>query len=128
MLSCPFCSPKELALCFQTDFSIAFRDSYPISLGHTLIIPKRHVMSFFELTPEEQMDLIQVANHCKKELDVEFQPNGYNLGINDGKSAGQTIMHVHLHLIPRYSGDSPDPRGGIRWIFPEKAIYWEQKE
>jgi len=100
------------------------RDGFPISPGHTLILPKRHVGSFFELTPEERADLLELLDAAKADLDREFSPHGYNIGINDGAAAGQTIGHVHIHLIPRFDGDRPDPRGGVRWIFPEKADYW----
>jgi diadenosine tetraphosphate (Ap4A) HIT family hydrolase len=83
------------------------------------------VQSFYDLAPEEQSDLIHLATECKRILDAKYAPAGYNLGINDGAAAGQTVMHVHLHLIPRYDGDVPDPRGGIRWVLPDKAKYWE---
>ena len=100
------------------------RDGFPISPGHTLIIPKRHVASFFELTAEERSGLLALLDEAKADLDREFSPQGYNIGVNDGKAAGQTIAHVHIHLIPRFAGDRPDPRGGVRWIVPEKADYW----
>jgi len=103
---------------------LAIRDGYPISPGHTLVIPKRHVGSFFELNPEEAADLIALLRSAKNVLQVEFKPDGYNIGINDGAAAGQTVPHLHIHLIPRYIGDSADPRGGVRWIIPEKADYW----
>lgn len=100
------------------------RDAYPVSPGHTLIIPTRHVPSFFELTTQEQTALLALLGEAKAQLDVEFQPAAYNIGINDGAAAGQTVRHLHIHLIPRYTGDRPDPRGGVRWLFPEKADYW----
>jgi len=93
-------------------------------MGHTLIIPKRHVESFFDCNPDEKADILQALEEAKVALDKEFAPDGYNIGINDGETAGQTVMHLHIHLIPRYKGDSKDPRGGVRWIFPEKAKYW----
>jgi diadenosine tetraphosphate (Ap4A) HIT family hydrolase len=89
-----------------------------------LVIPKRHIGSFFELEPEERDSLFSLLEESKRGLDKEFKPDGYNIGINDGPSAGQTVPHLHIHLIPRYSGDQADPRGGIRWIIPEKAKYW----
>ena len=103
------------------------RDGFPISPGHTLIIPKRHVASFFELTPEERADLLELLDAAKADLDQEFSPDGYNIGVNDGAAAGQTIAHVHIHLIPRFAGDRSDPRGGVRWIFPDKADYWSDR-
>ena len=100
------------------------RDGFPISPGHTLIVPKRHVASFFDLTPEERADLLALLDAAKADLDRELSPQGYNIGINDGAAAGQTVPHLHIHLIPRFPGDREDPRGGIRWIIPEKADYW----
>ena len=103
---------------------ITIRDGFPITNGHTLIIPKRHITSFFDCSAEEQAALIGALNTAKQELDKTCSPDGYNVGINDGNAAGQTIGHLHIHLIPRYQGDQPDPRGGVRWIFPDKAVYW----
>ena len=100
------------------------RDNYPVSEGHTLIIPKRHVDSFFDLQAIEKAAILQLLDEAKETLDEEFSPDGYNIGINDGAAAGQTVMHVHVHLIPRYRDDTEDPRGGVRWIFPGKAKYW----
>ena len=92
-----------------------------------MIIPRRHVASFFEITTEEESDMIDALREAKKKVESEFHPDGYNIGINDGLFAGQTVMHLHIHLIPRYKGDSLDPRGGVRWIFPDKAAYWNKK-
>jgi diadenosine tetraphosphate (Ap4A) HIT family hydrolase len=104
---------------------MTIRDGFPISLGHTLVIPKRHVGSWFEITKDEQSDLFNLLERAKKALQGEFNPDGYNIGINDGPAAGQTVPHLHMHLIPRYKGDQEDPRGGVRWIITEKAKYWE---
>jgi hypothetical protein len=95
--------------------------------GHTLIIPRRHVASFFETTDEERRAMLRLLDEAKAMLDREHKPDGYNIGINGGAAAGQTVMHLHIHLIPRYLGDRPDPRGGVRWVIPEKAAYWEKK-
>ena len=103
---------------------LVIRDGYPVSPGHTLIIPKRHVSSLFELSAEEFAALHPVLQSAKTEIDHEFSPESYNIGVNDGPAAGQTVLHLHIHLIPRYGGDVPDPRGGVRWIFPDKADYW----
>jgi len=103
------------------------RDAYPVSPGHSLIIPLRHIRSFFDLTAEERSALLSLLDAARAGLDSEFQPAGYNIGINDGPAAGQTIAHLHIHLIPRYPGDRADPRGGIRWIFPDKADYWTHR-
>lgn len=106
---------------------MVIRDGFPISPGHTLIIPKRHIGSFFELTADEQAELMALLGSAKIVLDKDHSPNGYNIGINDGPAAGQTVPHLHIHLIPRYKGDRADPRGGVRWIIPEKADYWSQR-
>jgi diadenosine tetraphosphate (Ap4A) HIT family hydrolase len=103
---------------------VVIRDLYPVSPGHTLIIPRRHVGSFFELTADERGSLLGLLEAAKRELDVMRRPDGYNIGINDGPAAGQTVPHLHIHLIPRYQGDQPDPRGGVRWVFPDKAKHW----
>jgi diadenosine tetraphosphate (Ap4A) HIT family hydrolase len=88
------------------------------------VIPERHVGSFFETSAEEKAALFRLLEWCRNDLSARYAPAGFNLGINDGAAAGQTVMHLHIHLIPRYAGDKPDPRGGVRWIFPEKADYW----
>ena len=106
---------------------MVIRDGFPVSEVHTLIIPKRHIASIFEATIEEQVDIFTTLKKAKKQLEKTLNPDGYNIGINDGISAGQTVMHLHIHLIPRYAADQNDPRGGIRWIFPEKADYWSKR-
>lgn len=80
--------------------------------------------SFGEVSLDEQSAMLAMLQRVRAMLDAELRPDGYNIGINDGAAAGQTVMHVHMHVIPRYRGDRPDPRGGIRWIIPEKADYW----
>ena len=108
----------------MNELGMVFRDGYPITPGHTLIIPKRHIGTFFELQKDEHDALMKLMDVAKQDLDTEFQPDGYNIGINDGAAAGQTVPHLHIHLIPRYQGDQDDPRGGVRWVIPEKAKYW----
>lgn len=107
-----------------TQYARAFRDQYPISPGHTLIIPVRHVASLFELSADEQTEMWKLVAVIREQLQQEFTPDGFNIGLNDGIAAGQTVMHAHIHVIPRYAGDVPDPRGGVRWVLPEKAKYW----
>jgi len=102
------------------------RDGFPISPGHTLVIPRRHIGSFFDIDKDERDSLIGLLDKAKQELLNEFQPDGFNIGINDGPAAGQTVPHLHIHLIPRYQGDLPDPRGGVRWVIPDKADYWSK--
>ncbi|KHD09227.2 HIT family hydrolase [Candidatus Thiomargarita nelsonii] len=121
---CPFCHINDNQIIYQDDLVMSIRDGYPLSVGHTLIIPKRHIASLFDATDEEQMALLQALRTLKIELTQQYAPDGYNIGINDGLAAGQTVLHLHIHLIPRYTGDCTDPRGGVRWIFPEKAVYW----
>jgi len=123
---CPFCALPNDRIIFESDYTLTIRDGFPVSQGHTLIIPKRHVQSFFELQAIEKAAVLQAMDEAKEALDKEFIPDGYNIGINNGEAAGQTIMHLHVHLIPRYKGDTEDPRGGVRWIFPEKAKYREE--
>ncbi|MEK8018097.1 MAG: HIT family protein [Candidatus Parabeggiatoa sp.] len=123
---CHFCHLDNDQILFQDELVMTFRDGYPISPGHTLIIPKRHIPSFFDATDDEQQALLQALHRARRELKQQYAPDGYNIGINDGLAAGQTVMHLHIHLIPRYSGDCIDPRGGVRWIFPEKAAYFKK--
>lgn len=122
--SCPFCFDPEPGI-EENSTCRAFFDRFPVSPGHVLIVPRRHVASFFDLTDGERNDMFDLAKRVRGRLIEEYGPAGFNLGLNDGPAAGQTIMHVHLHVIPRYEGDVPDPRGGIRWVFPERARYWE---
>ena len=124
---CPFCTLPAERIIDKNQHGIVIRDGFPISPGHTLVIPFRHIGSFFELESDEQTGLMALLNKAKNVLDQEFDPQGYNVGINDGAAAGQTVPHLHIHLIPRYHGDRADPRGGVRWIIPEKADYWNQR-
>jgi diadenosine tetraphosphate (Ap4A) HIT family hydrolase len=123
-MTCPFCTLADSRIVASNDFALVIRDGFPISPGHTLIIPRRHIGSFFELEESERASLLALLDQAKEELEGIFQPDGFNIGINDGAAAGQTVPHLHIHLIPRYLGDRPDPRGGVRWIIPEKADYW----
>ena len=122
---CPFCTLPPERIIDSNDLALVIRDGYPVTPGHTLVIPKRHIGSWFEITQAEQQALLDLLAKAKAVLVTEFKPDGYNIGINDGPTAGQTVPHLHMHLIPRYKGDQEDPRGGVRWIIPEKAKYWE---
>ena len=121
---CTFCNLPESRFVFSSEYGFVIRDAYPISPGHALVIPRRHVGSLFELPLSEQAELLALLDKARTELEGSCRPDGYNIGINDGPAAGQTVPHLHIHLIPRYRGDKADPRGGVRWLFPEKADYW----
>jgi len=123
---CPFCSLSPERIVQRSEFAIVIRDGFPVSPGHTLIVPKRHNASFFEVTGAERTDLMSLLASARDDLDRQFRPAGYNIGINDGAAAGQTVPHLHIHLIPRYTGDREDPRGGVRWVLPDKAAYWNK--
>jgi diadenosine tetraphosphate (Ap4A) HIT family hydrolase len=124
---CPFCHLPSERILLENELAFAFRDGYPVSEGHTLIVPRRHVASFFETSEQEQAAILDLLRRARAELDESLHPTGYNVGINDGTAAGQTVMHVHVHLIPRYAGDREDPRGGVRWVIPGKADYWSKR-
>lgn len=124
---CPFCALPDSRIIKSNEVGVIIRDGFPISQGHTLIIPKQHVSSFFQINDPVRLGLLELINFAKAALDNEFKPDAYNIGINDGVSAGQTVPHLHIHLIPRYSGDSEDPRGGVRWVIPDKADYWSNR-
>ena len=105
------------------ELAFSARDTYAVSPGHTLVIPKRHVASFFDLTPEEINACMELITEERKLLDVEFKPDGYNIGVNIGPAAGQSILHVHIHIIPRYEGDVENPQGGVRHVIAKNAHY-----
>ena len=122
--TCCFCAISEAHIFLKNADGIVFRDRFPISPGHTLVVPKCHVSSVFELPTEAQLSLWQLVADARRMLLDEFRPNGFNVGINDGNAAGQTVSHAHIHVIPRFDGDVNDPRGGVRWVIPSKAVYW----
>ncbi len=119
---CPFCQIAPERILAQNPHAFAIRDAFPVSPGHTLIIPHRHTGSFFDTTPEEQHALLALLDGMRSTVP---DADSWNIGINDGPTAGQTVPHLHIHLIPRYEGDVEDPRGGVRWVVPEKARYWD---
>ena len=123
-VNCPFCMLPAERILILADEALVIRDAFPVSPGHTLVIPRRHIGSFFKLSDAERTCMVELLARGKAELDLSFQPDGFNIGINDGAAAGQTVQHLHLHLVPRYRGDVPDPRGGVRWVMPGKAKYW----
>lgn len=121
--ACPFCSLDAHRIVFADDLALALDDAFPVSPGHALAIPRRHAGSWFELTVRERQAVLGMVDRLKERIEHSRTPSGYNIGINDGLAAGQTVPHVHVHLIPRYDGDVPDPRGGVRWVIPGKAPY-----
>ncbi len=122
--NCPFCEViKQKSWIMESTHFFAIYDKYPVNLGHLLVIPKRHVSDYFELSKEELDDCLSFLERGKNLLNDKFNPDGFNIGINIGKSAGQTIFHVHIHLIPRYKNDVEDPTGGVRGVIPSKQKY-----
>lgn len=125
---CPFCTIADADVLLANEHAVAFYDAFPISLGHSLVIPKLHVGSIFELPVEVQAAMWSLVSEVRLLLVEAHRPTSFNMGVNDGPVAGQTVPHAHVHLIPRYEGDVADPRGGIRWIIPAKADYWSRGE
>lgn len=121
---CPFCNFIQDRIIDQDEYVMVIRDGFPVSEGHTLIIPHRHVGSYFDTTPEERASIEAMLLKHRALLSAEFDVIDFNIGINDGPLAGQTVPHLHVHLIPRREGDMEDPRGGVRYVIPEKAKYW----
>ncbi|ABS32394.1 HIT family protein [Clostridium botulinum] len=114
MSNCVFCNYNSTEIIAENRVAFAILDKFPVNEGHTLIISKRHFNSFFEATEEEVKGIYSLMHEVKEMLDIQYEPTGYNVGVNIGYDAGQTIMHLHIHLIPRYKGDVENPRGGIR--------------
>jgi diadenosine tetraphosphate (Ap4A) HIT family hydrolase len=119
---CPFCNiDREVII--SSDHCFSIYDNYPVNKGHVLVIPNRHVSDYFNLEPDEIDSLWKQVKEVKNFLDGKYKPDGYNIGVNVGRSAGQTIDHVHIHVIPRYTGDMEDPTGGVRHVIPGKGEY-----
>jgi diadenosine tetraphosphate (Ap4A) HIT family hydrolase len=121
-MDCIFCR-IDRPLFAETRLSFAFLDGFPVSNGHTLVIPKRHVVSLWEMSDNEYTDAFDLVRRVKDILQEKFQPQGLNVGVNCGEAAGQSVFHAHIHIIPRYNGDVPSPRGGVRNIIPGKGNY-----
>lgn len=118
---CIFClqhHASENAIMVENDAFFARYDNFPATEGHVEIVPKRHVVSFFDLKPEEVAAAYQLLQEAQRRLSDKYRPDGYTIGVNEGTAAGRSVDHLHIHLIPRYYGDVPDPRGGIRQIVP----------
>jgi diadenosine tetraphosphate (Ap4A) HIT family hydrolase len=121
---CPFCNIDGSALLFSDELIACIWDQYPVSPGHILLVTRQHVKTWFAASNEQQQALIAAIGLAKAAIEALHCPDGYNIGVNSGEAGGQTIEHLHLHIIPRYLGDDKDPRGGIRKVLPEKAKYW----
>lgn len=121
---CPFCTIDGRTLTWSDPRVVAFADAYAVSPGHTLVVPRRHVATYFDATDDERASMWIAVDAIKQTLDATLKPDGYNVGFNAGAAAGQTVAHAHIHVIPRYARDVDDPRGGVRWVIPNKARYW----
>ena len=123
--NCIFCETKNTGRVIdQSELSFVIRDAFPVTNGHTLIIPKRHVADYFDLTSTEMSDVQHLLRKHRDQLIAEDNSvEGFNVGINIGQAAGQTVFHVHIHLIPRRKKDVKEPRGGVRGVIPEKQAY-----
>jgi superfamily II DNA or RNA helicase/diadenosine tetraphosphate (Ap4A) HIT family hydrolase len=130
-MHCPFCQLDDQRILFRHALGlssvVALWDQYPVSTGHLLLIPERHTPTWFDATAQEQQALTSAIEIAKTYIEARHQPHGYNIGINVGPAAGQTVPHLHVHLIPRYSGDTPDPRGGVRHVIPQLANYLAER-
>jgi diadenosine tetraphosphate (Ap4A) HIT family hydrolase len=116
---CELCRPDQVL--FEEANAYVRFDNNSLSPGHVLVIPRRHVASFFDMTAAEKASVIALLDRAQAHIDAEFRPDGYNIGVNVGRAAGQSRMHVHVHLIPRYTGDVDNPSGGIRCVLPKQA-------
>jgi diadenosine tetraphosphate (Ap4A) HIT family hydrolase len=121
---CAFCTIRADRILGENEYGVWILDAHPVSPGHSLIVPKRHVESFFESTQVEREAMLSLLDRAREHMYRNHAPSGYNIGINEGSAAGQTVSHLHIHLIPRFPGDSKDPRGGVRWVIPSRADYW----
>lgn len=122
-MSCIFCKTQDLEIQVENDLAFAIFDKFPVNKGHMLIIPKRHYQNFLKSNEDEILAIYSLIDKCKDLLQEKYNPDGYNVGININEAAGQTIMHLHVHLIPRYKGDVDDPRGGIRNLKEQLVPY-----
>jgi diadenosine tetraphosphate (Ap4A) HIT family hydrolase len=121
-MDCPFCNADRENIA-ENDHSVAILDAYPVSSGHTLVIPRHHVSTIFDLSNDEYVACFDLVREVKKILEERYATDAFNVGVNCGETAGQTVDHAHIHVIPRYSDDVDDPRGGVRHIIPGKGYY-----
>jgi diadenosine tetraphosphate (Ap4A) HIT family hydrolase len=121
--ACPFCSPAPDRVAFGRPLVLALWDAFPASPGHLLVVPRRHVATWFDASAEEHEAIRQALDEGRQVIAGRYGPDGYNIGVNVGRAAGQTVFHLHVHLIPRYKGDVPHPAGGVRHVIPGKGNY-----
>jgi len=124
LTTCPFCNLEDDQVLLSNSTAVVIRDGFPVTEGHSLVIPRRHIESLFDLTEEEFQDLGELSSDVRRRLlDSDDTIEGFNIGVNDGTVAGQTVPHCHVHIIPRRAGDVANPRGGVRHVIPSKGNY-----
>ena len=125
MEKCLFCEweKEKEKIILENEYAFARFDSFPVNKGHVLFATKRHAKDFFETTLEEKNSIFELVANVKEIIDRKYHPDGYNIGMNCGVAAGQSVMHVHVHLIPRFNGDVENPMGGVRGVIPKKQSY-----
>ena len=121
--NCPFGNPPVESIFYEDELIRCTWDAFPVSEGHALVITRRHVATWFDATVEEQAAIVRGIEIARREIEKSMRPDGYNVGFNAGEAAGQTVFHLHVHVIPRLRGDVEDPRGGVRWVIPANARY-----
>jgi diadenosine tetraphosphate (Ap4A) HIT family hydrolase len=126
-IPCAFCAVPPEHILGENAEAMWIHDLHPVSPGHSLIMPKRHVESFFETTASERNAMLSLLDQARADVCKDHAPSGYNIGINEGTGAGQNVPHLHIHLIPRFAGDADNPRGGVRWVLPKRADYWSHR-
>lgn len=124
---CPFCRVAPERTFHEGLLVLGLWDGFPVSPGHALLVPRRHVATWFEASANEKSELAEAIEVARAAILSRHRPEGFNVGMNLGAAAGQTVGHLHLHVIPRYPGDVPDPRGGVRWVVPARADYWTKR-
>lgn len=123
---CPFCSKPNAII--ENELAFVRYDGYPVNPGHCLIVPRRHVAEYFQATAGEKAAIWALVDEMKLIIDREFEPDGYNVGVNISEAAGQSVPHIHVHMIPRYRGDVENPKGGVRGVIPERQKYEQKKQ
>jgi len=120
---CLFCKPKSKETIAETEHALLVTDTYPASPGHCLVVPKRHFKTYFECTEAENKDFRKLILRAKEYAEEHYSPDGFNIGCNNELAAGQSVFHLHIHIIPRYKGDVENPKGGVRWVVPKNSQY-----